>query len=305
MKVLVLCSATDGGIAPFVKEQVDACAVEGEIYFDYAKIKNKGVLGYFIGYLSFLKKLIFSKYDLVHAHYGLSALLACLQPFKPVIVTFHGCDVNDPKTRRISKWAYRLCDHAIFVESEMPGKLNANKKYSIIPCGVNIDLFKPMDKLVAREKLNFKPTDKLALFSSGFDVPVKNPELAKKACEQINGLQLLELKNKSREEVSLLLNAVDLLLLTSIREGSPQIIKEALATNCPIVSTKVGDVSMRINGISNTFICEPNSNELSSKIKQVLSDPIRTNGRTRIIEQELDLESIAKKIITIYKNILS
>jgi teichuronic acid biosynthesis glycosyltransferase TuaC len=305
MKVLVLCSTTGGGITPFVKEQVESCAKESGFHFEYAEIKNKGAIGYLQGYFTFLKKLLSGKYDLVHAHYGLSALLACLQPFKPAVVTFHGCDVNDPKTRWISKLAYKLCRHAIFVEAEMPTKLNATKKYSVIPCGVDTNIFYPIAKTEARKKFNFNNDQKIALFASAFDVPVKNAELAKKTCEQTPGLQLIELKNRSREEVNLLLNAVDLLILTSIREGSPQIIKEALATNCPIVSTNVGDISMRIKGVSNTFVCDANPNELSIKIKQILTDGTRSNGRDRIFEQELDLMSIAKKINSIYSSIRS
>lgn len=303
MKVLVLCSTTGGGITPFVKEQVESCIREGGISFDYAEIKSKGALGYFVGYLSYVKKLLSGKYDLVHAHYGLSALLACLQPFKPAVVTFHGCDVNDPKTRWISKLAYKLCKHAIFVEAEMPSKLNATKKLSIIPCGVNTDLFQPMDKTEARKALNLDPHEPLALFASGFDVPVKNVALAQKACEQINGLKLLELKNRSREEVNHLLNAVDVLILSSFREGSPQIIKEAMACNCPIVSTNVGDVSIRIHGLHKAYICNSDPADMANKIKTILKTPERSNSRDKIVEQELDLRSIAKKIIHIYNSL--
>lgn len=240
---------------------------------------------------------------MVHAHYGLSGLIACLQPFKSVVITFHGCDVNDTKTRWISKIAYKLCKHAIFVEAEMPAKLNATKKKSIIPCGVNTEIFKPLNKTEVRNQLNFSHTDKIVLFSSAFDVPVKNYALAKAACDKIEGLKLIELKNYSREEVTLLLNAVDFLLLTSIREGSPQIIKEAMACNCPIVSTNVGDVAMRLKDIEQTYVCDSDATQISDKIKHILSYNKRSNGRDRVFEQKLDLESVAKQINYIYKSI--
>jgi teichuronic acid biosynthesis glycosyltransferase TuaC len=300
MKILIVCSTKSGIITPFVKEQVDSCAKNARVQFEYAEIKCGGISGYLKGYFSFLKKLIGGNFGLVHAHYGLSALVACLQTFKKVVITFHGCDVNDPKTRWISKLAYKLCKHAIFVEAEMPAKLNAKKKYSIIPCGVNTELFKPIDKTEARKKLNLLDSDQIALFASAFDVPVKNYALAKAACDQIPGLKLIELKNYTREEVSLLLNAVDLLLLTSIREGSPQIIKEALACNCPIVTTNVGDVAMRLKDIDQTFVCEMDSNQISEKIALILSNNKRSNGRESVFDQKIDLNSVAQKINTIY-----
>ncbi|MDO9000954.1 MAG: glycosyltransferase [Bacteroidota bacterium] len=304
MRVLIVCSTKSGTITPFVKEQVESCEQFDNFQFNYAEIKSGGISGYIKGYFSFLKQLPTGNYNLVHAHYGLSAFIACLQPFKKVVITFHGCDVNDPKTRWISKIAHKLCKHAIFVEAEMPAKLNAKNKFSIIPCGVNTELFKPMDKIEARKKLNFLETDKIVLFASAFDVPVKNYVLAKAACDQIPELKLIELKNYSREEVCLLLNACDVLLLTSIREGSPQIIKEALACNCPIVTTNVGDVAMRLKGINQSFVCDADANQISDKIIQVLSNNKRSNGRERIFEQQLDLDSVAKQINKIYLSIL-
>ena len=300
MKILIVCSTKSGSITPFVKEQVDSCAHNSTIQFHYSEIASGGVFGYLNGYFALIKNIVFGKYQLIHAHYGLSAFIACLQPFRPVVITFHGCDVNDPKTSWISKIAYNLCKHAIFVEAEMPAKINATKKYSIIPCGVNTELFKPIDKAEARKKLNLADSGQIALFASAFDVPVKNYTLAKVACDQIKYLKLIELKNYTREEVSLLLNAVDLLLLTSIREGSPQIIKEALSCNCPIVTTNVGDVALRLNGIEQTFICEQDANQLSEKIRLILSSNKRSNGRDRVFEHQLDLDSVAQQINTIY-----
>jgi teichuronic acid biosynthesis glycosyltransferase TuaC len=300
MKILIVCSTKSGFVTPFVKEQVDSCALNSSYQFDYSEISSGGFFGYLKGYFRLIKKIVFGQYQLIHAHYGLSAFIACLQPFKPVVITFHGCDVNDPKTRWISKIAFKLCKQAIFVEAEMPAKLGATKKYSIIPCGVNTELFKPINKAEARKKLNITDSDQIALFASAFDVPVKNYALAKAACDQIKDLKLIELKNYTRDEVSLLLNAADLLLLTSIREGSPQIIKEAMACNCPIVSTQVGDVAIRLKDIEQTFVCDSNAIQISEKVALILSNNKRSNGRNRVFEQKLDLNSVAQQINNIY-----
>lgn len=305
MKVLVICSSTAGEITSFVTEQADSLERNAAVTHDYVQIRGKGLRGYLTAYFRMLGKLLANRYDLVHAHYGLSGLIAVMQFARPVVVTFHGCDVNDPKTRWISRIAYRLCAHAIFVESEMPVKLNAKKKFSVIPCGVNVQLFKPLARDVARADIKLDPSQKIALFASAFDIPVKNYELARMACERIEGLKLIELKNFSRREVTSLLNAADLLLLTSIREGSPQIVKEALACNCPIVATNVGDISDRISGAHRVFVCEPDAEMIASKMQLLLDAGARSDGRENIFRDGLDLDSVAGRISLIYKNILN
>ena len=70
----------------------------------------------------------------------------------------------------------------------------------------------------------------LSSFASNFSNKVKNYQLAKKALKHLNKkIHLIELVGYNRDEVNILLNAVDFLLMTSISEGSHQIIKEAMA----------------------------------------------------------------------------
>jgi hypothetical protein len=107
MKVLVVCSATSGKVAPFIDEQVESLR-NNHVVADFLLIKKNGLLGYLQAYFKLLKKTYRSDYDLVHAHYGLAGFISVFQFFKPVVVTFHGCDINDRKTRLISKIAYKL-----------------------------------------------------------------------------------------------------------------------------------------------------------------------------------------------------
>jgi glycosyltransferase involved in cell wall biosynthesis len=254
-----------------------------------------------LAYLKLLGKSITGNHDLIHAHYGLTGLLSVLQPFKPVVITFHGCDVNDTKTRWISKVAYRLCSQAIVVEESMIQKLQAKKGITNIPCGVDTEVFHPIPKNQSRKMLGFDEHSRIALFGSSFSTPVKNAALAQETLSQVGNVKLIELKNKTREEVNLLLNACDFLLLTSKREGSPMIIKEALSAECPIVSTDVGDVKMRIKGVKNTVVCAHDPKALSTAILELLKTNERSDGRQRIFDQGLDLDSIAIRIYTIYE----
>lgn len=144
---------------------------------------------------------------------------------------------------------------------------------------------------------------KYILFSSSFEIKEKNYSLAKAAVENLGleNLELIELKNYSRDEVSLLFNAVDVALMTSTSEGSPQFIKEALACNCPIVSTDVGDVKDMISGIKSCFITSFNPIDVSAKIKLALE--IKRTEEVNLC-LSFDNKIIAQKLKLIYQKIL-
>ncbi|MFO7524949.1 MAG: glycosyltransferase, partial [Ignavibacteriaceae bacterium] len=221
MKVLIVCSGNAGYISPFIIEQSDSIkksGIEVQIY----PIIGKGIVGY-LSYLPKLKNKIKEiKPDLIHAHYGLSGLAACMQRKIPVIITFHGSDAYLPGIKLLSQVASRLSAFNIFVEDKIKNKINFHKNNAVIPCGLNFDIFYPMSKNSAREKSGLDKDNRYALFSSRFENKVKNYSLAKKALEKIDQkIELIELKGKTREEVNLLLNACDLFLLTSTSEGSP------------------------------------------------------------------------------------
>ena len=191
---------------------------------------------------------------------------------------------------------------SIFVNSKQPSMINYTKKPNIIPCGVDLNIFFPIKMSKSRKLLNLSLKKKYALFPSAFDNKVKNVELAKKAIELTDEkIVLLELKNLNRFEVSLYLNSVDFLLMTSKSEGSPQIVKEAMACNCPIVTVDVGDVSKIIGGTKNCYISEANPILLSKNITKVLNNANRTKGREIIDDYNID--KIANKINLLYQKV--
>lgn len=203
-----------------------------------------------------------------------------------------------------------LCDYSIFVEKKMSEKLIKLyfKRYRVIPCGVNLDCFYPINKSQVRFALGLNSDKNYCLFAGSFNNKTKNYNLAKKAIKLCNKeVTMIEFTNKSRNEVNLLLNAVDFLLLTSLSEGSPQIVKEAMACNCPIVSTNVGDIMQNTMNISGILLCKPNPIEIKSKIDQIIEFSTiygKTNARLKIIEQKIDSQSIALKVVNVYKEIL-
>jgi len=103
----------------------------------------------------------------------------------------------------------------------------------------------------------------------------------------------------------LLMNAVDVVLMTSFSEGSPQFIKEAMACNCPIVSVPVGDVPDVINEVEGCYISTYEAADIVAKLKQALKLEKRTEGRNRIIELGLDSETVAKRILEVYNRTIN
>ena len=240
--------------------------------------------------------------ELIHAHYGLSGLLAAIQRKIPVVITFHGSDINQKSTRHFSKLASKLSKYNIVVEKSFIGKIKLRKNYSILPCGVDLSVFKTVSKHEARSALNINESEKIILFSSSFNNPVKNYPLAKEAADKIPGAKLVELAGYSREQVNLLMNAADILLMTSFNEGSPQVVKEALACNLPVVSTPVGDVPELLKGVNACRIVSYNSSEIASAIQQIISPPTRSDGNIKITSY--DNRVIAKRLIKIYQSVL-
>jgi glycosyltransferase involved in cell wall biosynthesis len=312
MKVLIVCS----GNAPtnqvfdlrlhhaFIYEQVTELEKLG-VVFDYFYVEGKGASGYLKSINKYRKKLRNSDCDLVHAHYGLSAMVATFQRRKPLIATFHGCDVNRKSLNLISSFVAVFSKANIFVSEDLKNKIfvKTPAKNSVIPCGIDLNQFQPGDKLKARTILNLEPAKKYILFSSAKDVYVKNYPLAKQAADQIPNSGLLEISGRSREEVNLLMNACDVFLMTSFREGSPQTIKEAMACNCPIISTDVGDVRKVIGDTEGCYITSFDPVDVAEKLKRALEFAAvngRTKGRNRIVEMGLDAESIAGRIFGVY-----
>lgn len=303
MRILFISSGNKGNISPFVLEQGNALINIGQ-QINFFTIVGKGALGYLRNISRLNRKIEDFKPDLLHSHFGLSGLVASLQRKVPVIVTFHGTDVTNFKNNIFSSFANLLSAQSIFVEGKLAEKIfiKRKNKENIIPCGVDLKTFYPIDKFIARDKLSLDRNKTLILFSSSFSNKIKNYPLAKAAYELIGNCELIELKGYTREETNLLLNACDLLLSTSKSEGSPQIIKEAMACNCPIVSTDVGDVNERINSIEGCYICSFNPKDVADKVQLAISFAKRTDGRLKI--SKFSNEIIAKKIIDIYKTIV-
>lgn len=302
MKILIVCSANSGEIPTFVQEQEEALKLLG-METDYFLIQQKGITGYMRERKGLMLKISSFNPDLIHAHYGLSGLLANLQTKTPVITTYHGCDINKASLRVLSIITILLSKYNIFVSNKQVGFVKPFlNEYAVIPCGVNYSVFYPISKAVARIKLGIAPEKKIVLFSSTFDRFEKNASLAFGAVKLLKDVEIVELKGYNRDEVCLLMNACDAGLLTSIREGSPMFIKELLACNRPMISTNVGDVEELIKDIAGCYIVPFDEEETAKALASAfLHETIQV---PEIVLNKNDNQRIAKQIIEVYKSVL-
>ena len=314
MRVLIVASYNQNRFVPFITEQAEALQAAG-CEIEWFGVQGKGIKGY-LKELPRLRKMIREvKPDVIHAHYGLSCLLANLATRRvPVVSTYHGSDINEPKVLPFSKMAMWLSAWNIFVSKRNVDIAKPKKRWSLVPCGVNLPLAWDELKKQKVEQLTLnqwvegvlEPNKKHVLFAGAFDNAVKDPELAKASVALLGDVQLIELKGYTRDQVNALMYTCDCLLMTSKTEGSPQVVKEAMACECPIVSVDVGDVAERTEGVDGCFVVKSREpREIAAAIEKALAFNGRTNGREKILEAGLTNEQVAKRIIAIYEDIIN
>ncbi len=276
------------------------------------QINKRGMIGYLLHLRPLIKFIKKNKPDVIHAHYGLSGLLANFQRRIPVVTTFHGSDINDYKIYKFSFYAHKLSAASIFVGEKMHLKMPSKKYDSVIPCAVDTKLFYPIFNIDKNTFLVFQQNCINILFTSSFKNTIKNYPLAKDAClclERKTGkkVNLIEFSNFDRLQANLLLNSIECVLLTSFSEGSPQVIKEAMACNKPIVATNVGDIECLFGNTEGCYLTSFDPEDVAEKIELAIEfgkNKGSTKGRERIIELGLDSSTVAKKIIEVYKTVL-
>lgn len=311
MRVLFVASGNKsvGSVSAFVQSQFDSLQQLGVNMIMYP------VIGH--GWKSYLRaahevRRIVRKenVNIVHAHYsmcGLVASIACAFTKTRVAVSILGSfPRKNFKRQWVRFYAKHIWDSTLVKSQRTADQLGLD--LSVIPNGVNLEQFKIVDYNEAREACGFDAGKKYVIWCSNPARPEKRYELAKQAVEMLNdsSVVLCPVFNKTHDEVVKYMCAADVLLLTSVSEGSPNVIKEAMSCNCPLVSTDVGDVKVRTNGLPGTYVAESDSAQcLASHIQSALDFGQRTEGRARILSDGLTSEAIAHKIISqIYSPII-
>lgn len=325
MKILFISSGnkigTNNGVSSFVRSQMDSLIEQGE-QVDLFPVVGHGIRGYLKNLKSLRQQIKQGNYDIVHAHYSTCAwltelALCCLSLKKrpKLVVSILGsfpCISNKGKLKRrfVNFSVSHLWDKTIVKSRRTLKQLLLNDKVEqsvlLLPNGVNLEQFTIVPQQKARQELAFEKDMKYVIFVSNPNRVEKRWSLAENVVQALNDEQtvLVPVFNRSHNEVVKFMCAADVLLLTSFSEGSPNVIKEAMACNLPIVTTDVGDVHERLDNLEGCFVAEEDSaQKLAECLKQALAFSGRTNGREALIEQGLTTQLVAKKLISTYINL--
>lgn len=331
MKVLFVASGNKKGagqVNSFVQSQYDSLKAEG-LDMVLFPVVGKGWRGYAKAVFALRKLVKQEKPDIIHAHYSTCGFVASLATMcmlhKPKIVV----SILGSFPTRNAKWRFvRYCVQHVWkktlVKSERT-KRQLGLDVPVIPNGVNLEVFHPMDHSAARNAVGFEDEKQYVIWCSNPNRIEKNWKLAEDAAHLLESkildphgfsVQLVPVYDKTPDVVATYMNAADCLLLTSWSEGSPNVIKEAMACGCPIVTTDVGDVNERLEGLEGCYVAKTelpvmneetqrlygkeNAEALAKCLAKVLEKPMRAKGNERIIQDGLTIELTAKKIIKLY-----
>lgn len=302
----------------FIKRQADflrAAGVEVDVFHFYGA---KNPLNYLKAWVAVRRKTRRAHYDLIHAQFGQSGLLALPKP-SPVVVTFRGSDLLGTLSdrsgrylwasfihRRLSRIVARCSDAVILVSEHMKCELHPSIKTHVIPSGIDFQVFHSIAKEKARNQLGLPLNENLVLFVGRPTAARKRASLAKQAMELLNQsipARLVVAWEVNHSDIMLYMNACDVLVFTSMQEGSPNVVKEALACDLPVVSVRVGDVAVRLGGIEGCEICDEAPAAIATALEKVLKRGGRIEGRKAV--EHLDEKLTTVEVLKVYNSVLT
>ena len=314
MKVIFVASGnkTVGKVSSFVQSQYDSL-VEAGLDMILFPVVGHGAIAHLRAAIELRRMIRKEKPDVVHAHYSVcghvAAMARVLLQRKPkLVVSILGSFPTHSRKWRLVRFCIRHIWDKTIVKSQRTAR-QLGESVSIIPNGVNLDMFCPQDQVAARACVGLETDKHYVIWCSHPDRLEKNYALAQTAVEILkkkqDHVELLPIYNKTPQEVVRYMNAADCMLLTSVQEGSPNVIKEAMACNCPIVSTDVGDVRERLTGLDGCYILPEKDMQSPDTLANLIGEAIcygkRTEGYNRIINDELTIQQVAKRIIACYE----
>lgn len=295
------------GVVPFIKSQGESLKDIG-LHLEYYLVIGKGIKGYLKNIKPLRNKIKSGKYDVIHSHYGLIGLISLLTFTKnKKILSIMGSDISgifDKNGKRkfksyfevfLTQIALVFSDHNIVKSKNLFKTILFKRKVSIVPNGVNFLKFKPNSNEFVKNKILWLADPKKT---------VKNFKLLKKAIQFLpRNVELICPFPIEHNEFPKYLNNSSVFVLTSFNEGSPNVIKESMACNIPIVSTDVGDVKNIIGNTEGCFISSFDPEDLANQITKALKFGKRTEGRNNI--SHLNSINIANKLKSIYLKTLN
>ena len=269
------------------------------------------------GVFDLRRRLAQSDIDVVHAHYSYVGIVGRTQRKVPLVVTYHGSDLLGSRdlsgNLKKSNWltvpaGRKLARHAdaVIVQSKQMAQLVADANVHIIPHEIDFDLFHPTDREEARAQLGLYQNKKYVLFAAKPENGVKNFPLANAAVEELKqtdpDVELLVVFKETQDRLALYMSAADALVFPSFSEGSPNVVKQAMACNLPIVATDVGDIREVIQETDGCHIADFTVESVAGALRSVLATCPRTNGREHVARFKCSV--VGQQLVDLYQSVL-
>jgi glycosyltransferase involved in cell wall biosynthesis len=307
----------DPSYGSFVQDQMESLRSIG-VDYDVFFINGRESRWNYARSVRDLRKCLHGKqFDLVHAHFGLSGWIARSQVSLPVVLTFHGDDLLgkfrfDGSITALGRFfqasSLMLAPfvRAVIVQSrEMQKMLRFARSY-VIPCGIDLDLFQPMDQQQARDVLGLDPGEKYVIFAYDPAEQRKRYDLIERAVlvasRDVPALRILHVRGKPHAKVPLYMNAADVLVVASEAEGGPLVTKEAMAVNLPVITVPVGDAVELIGDSEGNHIVPRTAEAIAGKLVEVCRHGQRSHGRERLAP--FSMPATAEKVLEVYRRVL-
>jgi glycosyltransferase involved in cell wall biosynthesis len=275
-------------LGPFVRDQLEAIRELGGVELEVHSFDPPGgIAPYAREALTLARKFRGRRFDVVHAHYGLSGACSLAVRRGRHLTTFHGDDLRLPKTAPIARVVARLIDLPATVSANLArsakplGRAGVDRRVAVLPCGIDLDRLRPLDRRDARARLGLDPDGRYLLFPADPARPEKRHDRARDLA-QAAGAELLHYDNTPPERVPLYVNAANAVLVTSEREGFGLAPLEALACDVPVLATDVGIAPLALAGVEGT-LCAPFERDRwqQALAPHLAADDPRVNGRGR------------------------
>jgi glycosyltransferase involved in cell wall biosynthesis len=307
----------DPSYGSFVQDQMESLRPIGVDYDVFFIDGRASRWNYALGMRDLQKRLRQGRFDLIHAHFGLSGWIARCQVSLPIVLTFHGDDLLgkfrfDGSITALGRFFQAsslmlapFVDAIIVQSREMQHMMHFARSY-VIPCGINLDLFRPMDQRKARDELGLNPKEKLLIFAYDPAEQRKRYDLVERAVliaqKDIPELRILHVRGKPHARMPVYMNAADVLVVASEAEGGPLVTKEAMAVNLPVITAPVGDAADLIASSEGNYIVPRTAGAIADKLVEVCRAGQRSQGRERL--EPFSMPATAKKVLDVYHHVL-
>lgn len=322
MKILFVASGNTktGEVVPFIKAQGESLKSAG-VEVDYFPVVGHGLSGYWQSARRLRRRLRDHPVDLIHAHYTLSGWVAVLaRSGLPIVLSLMGTDAYGeyigyrkvvPASRYLTvlTWLIQPFVDAVVSKSANIERYVYRKGIShIIPNGVILDQFRYHSN-GCRSDLGLAEDKHYVLFMGDRENKRKNYELARAAVDRLgrSDVELINPYPVPHREVAKYMSAADVFVLCSFMEGSPNVVKEAMACDCPCVVTDVGDAAWVVGDTPGCHVAPFDAAGFSRRLEEALAFAAtqgRTPGRRRLVDLGLESSAVAGRLVELYRRVL-